>query len=623
MVDITGFSLEEILGKKLWEIGLVKNKEQSESAFTELKANGYIRFEDMPVQNRNGNITEVEIVSNVYPENNHKVIQCNIRDITEHKHALEALKSNEQKFTALAEQSPNLIFINYYGRIVYVNKKSVDTLGYSMEEFYADNFDFFKLISDEYQELTRQNFSKHLQGIEVEPHDYVLITKNGKRLDVILSTELIDYADSKAIMGTAMDITERKRAEAVLSESERKTRALLDAIPDLIFRVDREGTFLDYKADKADLYNQSEETIIGKKNRDITPPEFADLIDRHIRQTLESGKIQEFEYQMIHPKRGPRDYEARMVTSGKDEVIAVVRDITERKQMEEALKESQSLYHSFIEQLPNPVFRKDREGRYVFVNSQFCKLKGLKEEDFIGKKPLEIANSELKIQGEQRQATKYAKAGEEVQRMILQTGKLMETEEEYRGKNGSRQYMHVVRMPVIDSHGTITGTQGIMFDITERKLAEEEIQKNEQRFRNLFENSGIAIWEADLSEVRKSINQIKESGIRDFRLYFDQHLDEMIRCASMIKLLDANKEILNFVKAKSKKQALNSLSDFFIEESFGAVKEVLIGLAEEKLRIDGEIPLKILTGEIKQVLFQFSIVPGEEDYMGKRNNQFH
>ena len=617
MVDITGFSLEEILGKKLWEIGLVKNKEQSELAFTELKANGYIRFDDMPVQNRNGNITEVEIVSNVYPENNHKVIQCNIRDITEHKHALEALKSNEQKFTALAEQSPNLIFINYYGRIVYVNKKSVDTLGYSMEEFYADNFDFFKLIADEYQELTRQNFSKHLQGIEAEPHDYVLITKNGKRLDVVLSTELIDYEGSKAVMGTAMDITERKRTEAMLSESERKTRALLDAFPDLIFRVDREGTFLDYKADKADLYSQSEETIIGKKNRDITPPEFADLIDRQIRQTLESGKIQEFEYQMIHPKRGPRDYEARMVISGKDEVIAVVRDITERKQMEEALKESQSLYHSFIEQLPNPVFRKDREGCYVFVNSQFCKLKGLKEEDFIGKKPLEIANSELKIQGEQRQATKYAKEGEEVQRMILQTGKLMETEEEYRSANGSRQYMHVVRMPVIDSHGTITGTQGIMFDITERKLAEEETQKNEQRFRNLFENSGIAIWEADLSEVRKSINQIKESGIRDFRLYFDQHVDDVIRFASMVKLLDANKEILNLIKAKNKKQALNSLSDFFIKESVDAVKEVLIGLAEEKLRMDGEIPLKILTGEIKQVLFQFSIVSGEEDTWAK------
>ena len=148
-------------------------------------------------------------------------------------------------------------------------------------------------------------------------------------------------------------------------------------------------------------------------------------------------------------------------------------------------------------------------------------------------------------------------------------------------------------------------------------LLKKKLQKNEQRFRNLFENSGIAIWEADLSEVRKSINQVKESGIHDFRLYFDQHLDEVIRFASMVKLLDANKEILNLIKAKNKKQALNGLSGFFIEESVGAVKEVLIGLAEEKLRMDGEIPLKILTGEIKQVLFQLSIVPGEENSWAK------
>ena len=357
MADITGFSLEEILGKKLWEIGLVKNKEQSESAFTKLKANGYIRFEDMPVLNRNGNITEVEIVSNVYPENNHKVIQCNIRDITEHKAYLEALKSNEQKFMTLAEQSPNLIFINYNGRIVYVNQKCVDVMGYSKEEYYAEDFDFMILIENSYKDIIRKNLYKSMNGLHVEPVDYQIITKDNTKLDAIITTELIDYLDGKAIMGTITDITGRKHAEVVLSENERKTRALLDAIPDLIFRVDREGIFLDYKADKADLYHQSEETIIGKKNRDITPPEFADLVDRYIKQTLDSREIQEFEYQMPNPKRGLRDYEARMVTSGKDEVIAVVRDITERKQVEEALKESQSLYHSFIEQLPNPVFR--------------------------------------------------------------------------------------------------------------------------------------------------------------------------------------------------------------------------------------------------------------------------
>ena len=85
IVEIIDHPLNEIIGEKLWEIGLFSNKEESELAFKELKAKGYIRFDDMPIQRQNGKITEVEFVSNVYIENNKKVIQCNIRNITERK----------------------------------------------------------------------------------------------------------------------------------------------------------------------------------------------------------------------------------------------------------------------------------------------------------------------------------------------------------------------------------------------------------------------------------------------------------------------------------------------------------------------------------------------------------
>ncbi len=96
IVKTIDLPLEEILGKKLWEIGLFSNKEESELAFNELKTNGYIRFEDMPIQRRNGKITEVEFISNVYLENKIKVIQCNIRDITERVKTEAALKISEQ-----------------------------------------------------------------------------------------------------------------------------------------------------------------------------------------------------------------------------------------------------------------------------------------------------------------------------------------------------------------------------------------------------------------------------------------------------------------------------------------------------------------------------------------------
>ena len=128
------------------------------------------------------------------------------------------------------------------------------------------------------------------------------------------------------------------KAEKVLMESEEKSKAMYQASPDLLFRLNRKGVFRDYKADSKDLYTQFNQTIIGKSVHDITPPEFADLIDRKINATLETGKLQTFEYQLPIPDMDLRDYEARMVVSGVDEVIVTVRDITDRKRAEDKIK---------------------------------------------------------------------------------------------------------------------------------------------------------------------------------------------------------------------------------------------------------------------------------------------
>ncbi len=127
-------------------------------------------------------------------------------------------------------------------------------------------------------------------------------------------------------IGNRLDEVNRK-----LRQSEARAQALLRTVPDMLFRIDRQGVFLDYKADSKDLYAQTEPTLIGKRLRDIVPPAFADLIDLKTRAVLETGKLQTFEYRLPIPGSGERDYEARMAASGEDEVTAIVRDITERK----------------------------------------------------------------------------------------------------------------------------------------------------------------------------------------------------------------------------------------------------------------------------------------------------
>jgi PAS domain S-box-containing protein len=91
MTELLGYPREDLLGKELWQIGLLKDEEANQSAFRELQKNNYVRYEDLPLQSKSGQSRQVEFVSNIYEENGRKVIQSNIRDITERKRNEEAL----------------------------------------------------------------------------------------------------------------------------------------------------------------------------------------------------------------------------------------------------------------------------------------------------------------------------------------------------------------------------------------------------------------------------------------------------------------------------------------------------------------------------------------------------
>ena len=183
------------------------------------------------------------------------------------------------------------------------------------------------------------------------PEGHVMVTREltvplirGDKVVAIMGVgnKPVDYDDEDIevvvqLANHALEYIVSKRFEEALYKSEQYARALLGAIPDLIFRISREGIYLDYKGAIDELYYQAS-SIVGKNNRELAPPEFADLIEEKIKLTLEQRKMELFEYQLPIPGKGLRDFEARMVPSGADEVTAIARDITEQKKAGEALQ---------------------------------------------------------------------------------------------------------------------------------------------------------------------------------------------------------------------------------------------------------------------------------------------
>jgi PAS domain S-box-containing protein len=269
------------------------------------------------------------------------------QEILERAWAEKALRESEEKFRNVAEQSPNMIFINNQGRVVYANKMSEELMGYTREEFYSQDFDFLTLIAPESLELVRDSLSKHLRGEDVPPYEYALITKGGQRLEVIITSKLITYEGETAILGTVTDITARKQAEEVLRESEARFWDLYHNAPNAYFTVGVDGSIYQCNNRAAELLGYPIQELVGKHVFELytdTPQGRAKAAEV-LRRFMAGESIIDEELQMEKADGTPiwisltvnavRDAGGNIVESR-----SMVVDITERKRIEGALHEA-------------------------------------------------------------------------------------------------------------------------------------------------------------------------------------------------------------------------------------------------------------------------------------------
>jgi two-component system cell cycle sensor histidine kinase/response regulator CckA len=402
------------------------------------------------------------------------------------------------------------------GKFLAANPAMARILGFhSVEELIRERTDIARQgyvqpeLREEFKRLMERDGT--VSGFECEVR-----RKDGSTVWVSETARAIRDEKGKILFyeGFLEDISARKKIEHELKLEQERFHFVTEATCDAIY---------DWNLRESTVWrNETYRTIYGATGKDrqwwsknVHPDDLP-----RVQKSFEDAFIRQShfwadEYRLRRPNGGyatvmDRGYIIYDDAGKPVRKIGAMTDITERKRIERALLESQALYHSFVEHLPASVFRKDYEGRYVFVNSIFCKMKGMKPEEILGKSPRELAAYEqalknAKFKRQSRQSTLVEGADHHEQ--ILKTGKPIETEEAYPQPDGSVEYFYVVKSPVFGPDGKVVGSQGFQFDITARKRAEEELFKSQQMLRTILDTIPQRVFWKDKNSVYLGCNK--------------------------------------------------------------------------------------------------------------------
>ncbi|HAV61718.1 MAG TPA: hypothetical protein DCY13_05055, partial [Verrucomicrobiales bacterium] len=282
--------------------------------------------------------------------------------------------------------------------------------------------------------------------------------------------------ERKLIVRSIRYAIERKSAEAELQEAQKNYRSIYENTLEGIFQTTMDGRYRSANPALARIYGYDSPEELTATMTDIGTSLYAKPGRREefVRLMRWHQVVTNFESQ-VYRKDGKIIWiseNVRAVRNRQGEFLyyeGTVTDITERKEAELRLKDSEALYHSLVETLPQNIFRKDLMERFTFANQRFCASLGKPLEDIIGKTDFEFFTPEL--------AQKY----QNDDRKVMETGEPFETVEAYQQTGGETKgqmhYVNVVKTPLRDAEGKIIGLQGIFWDITERVEAEEREKK--------------------------------------------------------------------------------------------------------------------------------------------------
>jgi two-component system sensor histidine kinase/response regulator len=487
---ITGYSLAEAIGKNLTQIVAPEYSALAEQIIQRSDTQQGAAIHELEMVSKDGQRVPVEIsLRYICDEGSPVAIQGIARDITGRKAAEEMVGKSEERLRSLTESTRDWIWeVDANAIYIYSSPQVKDLLGYEPEEVVGKTpFDLMppdeaKRVAAEFGAIAESR--RAFQRLE-----NTNLHKNGRQ--VVLETSGMPVFDAKGhfrgYRGVDRDITERKRAEQALLLSEEKFAKAFRSSPNaMAISTLEEGRFLEVNDSFLRLSGHQREEVVGRTSLELgiwaNPDDRVRVSDELRKSGRVNGREILFRFRPGQITVGLFSAE-HIEVCGVRCLLTAVEDITERKRAETALMEERHLLRTLMDNLPDSIYFKDRDSRFIRTNKALAKAFGLTDPvQAVGKTDFDFFTEE------------HARPAYTDEQEIIRTGQpMLAKEEKETWPDGHETWVSTTKMPLRDAAGNIIGTFGVSRDVTERKRAEEALRQSEATLRSVFKAAPVGI----------------------------------------------------------------------------------------------------------------------------------
>ncbi|MGC1377088.1 MAG: PAS domain S-box protein, partial [Anaerolineales bacterium] len=462
--------------------------------FEALQEDEYIRYEDLPLKTKDGRLVQVEFVSNVYFVDDEKVIQCNIRDVSDRKRAETAREHSEALFQALFELSPDAIVIidphdpNVSWPIMDCNAAACRMNGYRRDELIGHSIDI--LNAAPFTPPGRNTYLEQLReagNFKLETHHR---HKNGIVFPIEVSTAIIRVDGRELIMGIDRDITGRKRAGEALRESEDKFKYVFDYSP-VGESITLPSGEVHVNRAFCKMLGFSQDEFENRKWHQVSHPDDIEATQEEMDALLSGEKdVARFTKRYLH-KNGSVVWTDVSSALRRDKdgkplyFMTTMVDVTGRKRAEDALRESERHYRQIVETAGEGIWVIDTENCTTLANKRLAEMLGYSVEEIMDISIFDFIDEEQIA----RAAASLAQREQGINQQL---------DLELKRKDGSALWALIEISILQDSDGNYLGALLMLTDITERKRAEKKLSENEARLHLAMNAAEGGVWEWNL-----------------------------------------------------------------------------------------------------------------------------